>query len=110
MREVHWKFLQYLSGALVFFLVGAHLLLMHLAGNDPRSWGEVSARALNIGWVAFYLAILVFAFYHAIYGLRAIISELSVPPRGLTALNWILSVAGICVFAYAAYVALAEVL
>lgn len=110
MREVHWKLLQTITGVLIFFLVGTHLVQLHLGGGEPTNWTAVSTRAMNIGWVAFYIGILAFAFYHGIYGLRAIIAELSVPPRGLTALNWILSVTGICIFAYAAYVALAEVL
>ena len=108
MREVHWKLLQFITGALIFFLVGAHLVQLHLAGGEPTTWKEVSARATNVGWVIFYLAILAFAFYHGIYGLKVIISEFSV--SRLSMLSWVLSVLGICIFAYAVYVALFDLL
>jgi succinate dehydrogenase hydrophobic anchor subunit len=110
MREVHWKLLQAITGALIFFLVGAHLVQLHLAGGEPRTWAEVSGRAASVGWVVFYIAILAVAFYHAIYGLKVIISELSVSLPRLRILSWVLSVMGICIFAYAAYVALFDIL
>jgi hypothetical protein len=35
MRETHFKFLQYLTGIGIFFLVGLHLLISHLSSGEP---------------------------------------------------------------------------
>jgi len=105
MRENHWKILQYVTGAGLFFLVGGyHLLLMHLGGGDPESWSSVARRAASAGWLTLYIFILIFGFYHGLHGVRGLILELSLPNRAIKALNWSIVIIGLAVFGYAIYI------
>jgi succinate dehydrogenase / fumarate reductase membrane anchor subunit len=113
MKEVHLKLLQYLSGIVILVLLGIHMILMHLDDvlrffgkevGDVRSWGSVSERASSAGWLIFYIILLALVIYHALYGLRVIISELSISTSKIKALNWILIIFGIAIFAYAIYI------
>ena len=110
MREVHWKLLQSITAVVIFLFVGTHLVHIHLWGGEPTTWASVSERAASIGWVAFYIIILAVGLYHGIFGLRVIVSELSMPLPAIRILNWVLFIVGVCVFAYAAYIALGDIL
>jgi succinate dehydrogenase / fumarate reductase membrane anchor subunit len=104
MRENHLKILQYVTGIGLFFLVGLHLLLMHLAGGDPESWSSVAQRAASAGWLAIYILILIFGIYHGLHGVRGLILEFSLPDRAVKVLNWSIVFVGIAVFGYAVYI------
>ena len=105
MRENHWKILQYVTGIGLFFLVGGyHLLLMHLGKGDPASWSSVAQRAASAGWLALYILMLIFGFYHGLHGVRGLILELSLPNRAIRALNWTVVLGGLAVFGYAIYI------
>jgi succinate dehydrogenase hydrophobic anchor subunit len=113
MREVHLKILQYTTGIVILFLLAIHLVLMHLddilkvfgrVAGDMTTWGSVSERAASTGWLVFYIVFLAVAIYHGLYGLRVIISEFSLSPAAISLLNWILTIFGIGLFAYAAYI------
>jgi succinate dehydrogenase / fumarate reductase membrane anchor subunit len=104
MRENHLKILQYIAGIGIFFLVGLHLLLMHLASGDPESWSSVAQRAASAGWLAIYILILIFGIYHGLHGVRGLILEFSLPDRAVKVLNWSIVFVGIAVFGYAVYI------
>jgi len=104
MRENHLKILQYVTGIGLFFLVGLHLLLMHLAGGDPESWSSVAQRAASAGWLTIYILILIFGIYHGLHGVRGLILELSLPNRAVKVLNWSIVLIGLAVFGYAIYI------
>src|SRR4030042_2005195 len=55
MRETHFKFLQYLTGIGIFFLVGLHLIISHLSSGEPEAWSSVSQRAASAGWLTIYI-------------------------------------------------------
>jgi succinate dehydrogenase hydrophobic anchor subunit len=104
MRENHLKILQYVTGIGIFFLVGLHLLLMHLAGGDPEDWTSVAGRAASASWLAAYILILIFGIYHGLHGVRGVILEFSLPDRAVKVLNYSLVFIGIAVFGYAVYI------
>lgn len=117
MREVNLKIMQYISGIAILVLLGIHMVIMHLDDilrffgkdvGDVRSWASVSERAASGGWLVFYILLLVFVIYHALYGLRVIVSEFSLPPSKIRALNWIFTILGIAIFAYAVYIPLSS--
>lgn len=104
MRETHFKFLQYLAGIGIFFLVGLHLLISHLSSGEPTEWGSVSQRAASAGWLTIYILILVFGIYHVMHGVRGIILEFSLPQTAVKALNWAIVFIGLAIFGYAVYI------
>ncbi len=113
MREVYLKLLQYVTAVASFFLLATHLVLLHLddilrvlgvEAGDMTAWSSVSERAASAGWLAFYIVFLAVALYHGLYGLRGIVSELSLPPGAIRMLNWVLVIIGIALFAYAVYI------
>jgi len=104
MKEVHLKILQYVTGIGIFFLLGLHLLLMHLAGGEPESWTSVAGRAASASWLAAYILILIFGIYHGLHGVRGLILELSLPNKAVKVMNWSIIFMGIAVFGYAVYI------
>ncbi len=104
MRETHFKFLQYLTGIGIFFLVGLHLLISHLGSGEPTEWSSVSQRATSAGWLPIYILILVFGIYHVMHGVRGIILEFSLPQTAVKALNWAIVFIGLAIFGYAVYI------
>lgn len=104
MRETHFKFLQYLTGIGIFFLVGLHLIISHLSSGEPEAWSSVSQRAASAGWLTIYILILVFGIYHVMHGVRGIILELSLPQTAVKALNWAIVFIGLAIFGYAVYI------
>src|SRR4030043_2292982 len=104
MRETHFKFLQYLTGIGIFFLVGLHLLISHLGSGEPSEWSSVSQRATSAGWLTIYILILVFGIYHVMHGVRGIILEFSLPQTAVKALNWTIVFIGEAIFGYAAHI------
>lgn len=104
MRETHFKFLQYLTGIGIFFLVGLHLLISHLGNGEPESWSSVSQRAASAGWLTIYILVLIFGIYHVMHGVRGIILEFSLPQTAVKALNWTVVFIGLAIFGYAVYI------
>jgi succinate dehydrogenase hydrophobic anchor subunit len=104
MRETHFKFLQYLTGIGIFFLVGLHLLISHLGSGEPSEWSSVAQRAASAGWLIIYILILIFGIYHVLHGMRGIILEFSLPQTAVKALNWATVLIGLAIFGYAVYI------
>lgn len=113
MREVHLRLWQLITAAVIFFLGGVHLVLMHLDDilsffgaevGDVTAWSSVAQRASSVSWTAFYSVLVVAVLYHAFLGLRNVISELSLSPGAVKVLNRALIVVGIGIFAFALYI------
>jgi succinate dehydrogenase hydrophobic anchor subunit len=103
------------AGAVILVFLGLHMTIMHLngtfpafnspAGGEPESWGNVAARARNLVFTVTYVVMLGAALFHGLFGLRNILLELN-PGAGLRrGINVVLSLAGVALFAFGAWVA-----
>lgn len=97
MRTTHLQIVQLTTGVLIAVLLAIHMINMHLdailgflgvqsffgvnIAQDPTVFNLMIARAQKAVFAGIYIALLVFTLYHAFYGLRNIILELS-PSRG----------------------------
>lgn len=106
--RLHLLFLLSAVGTAIF--LGIHMVVQHLnnitaSGNaNPTSWTSMISRATQGGWVVIYILLLAFALYHALYGLRGIVLELTTSERAVKVVNWAFIIGGIIVFAWASYV------
>jgi succinate dehydrogenase hydrophobic anchor subunit len=106
--RLHLLFLLSALGTAIF--LGIHMVVQHLNNItasddiDPTSWTSMMARAAQSGWVVIYILLLAFALYHALYGLRGIILELTPSERAVKVINWAFILGGLIVFAWASYV------
>ncbi len=103
------------AGAVILVFLGLHMTIMHLNGTFPtfnnpfggeaESWQNVAARARNLFFTVTYVVMLGAALYHGLFGLRNILLELD-PGAGLRrSINVALSVLGLALFAFGAWVA-----
>lgn len=116
MRRARFHLLFLLSAVVVAVLLGTHMVIQHLDGiltffgadvAKPTSWGAVLSRSSQSIWAGLYIALLAFALYHALYGLRGIILELTPSPKAKRAVTWGFVAIGIIVFVWGSYVPLA---
>lgn len=107
MRESRFWLLHLLAGLALVFLLGVHLVLMHLGPGDPLVYERVARRAESPGWQLFYLIFLAFALYHGLYGLRGILLEVLAKKGRTGLLTGFLAALGILAFAFGAYVVVA---
>jgi succinate dehydrogenase hydrophobic anchor subunit len=76
-------------------------------GGEAESWQNVAARARNLFFTVTYVVMLGAALFHGLFGLRNILLELN-PGAGLRrSINVALSVLGLALFAFGAWVAVA---
>ncbi len=113
MREVYYWLLSQIVGAIIFILLGIHMIIIHLDNilgffgveiGEPVSWNAIMERAQNFGWAVFYFIFLALALYHGFYGLRKILVELSLSPSLIRIINRFLPLIGIILFAYGTYI------
>lgn len=113
MRNTYLWLLQLVTGVVIVVLLGIHMVLMHLDAilgffkidvGEPTSWQSMIERSGQGIWAGLYIALLAFALYHALNGLRNIILELA--PSGNTErfITRIIIVFGIIVFIGGTYV------
>jgi succinate dehydrogenase hydrophobic anchor subunit len=108
---MHLLFLLSAIGTAIFLSI--HMVVQHLnnitaSGDaDPTSWTSMIARAAENGWVVIYILMLIFALYHALYGLRGIVMELTTSTRAVKVINWVFIIGGIIIFGWASYVPIA---
>ena len=105
--------LHMLTGILIAVLLGIHMVIIHLDAvlrffgattTDPTSWGSMIDRASQGIWVGIYVALLAFLLYHAFYGLRGIILEVTTSAKTERIITWSFIIIGIIVFIWGAYV------
>ena len=106
-----------LAGVVILVFLGLHMTIMHLNGTFPtfnnpfggeaESWQNVAARMKSFFFAVTYVVMLGAALYHGLYGLRNILLELN-PGAGLRkSIDVALSVLGLALFAFGAWVAVA---
>jgi succinate dehydrogenase hydrophobic anchor subunit len=104
------------TGVAIAVLLGIHMVILHLDAvlgffgldaTDPTSWASMMERASQGIWVGIYIALLAVVLYHAFYGLRGIILELSPSIRTGRIITWVLVIVGVIVFIWGSYVPIA---
>lgn len=109
MKESTLWLLQILTGIILIILIGVHLSTFStiLGGGYPMNlrWENVLERGKNLGYTAFYVLFLAIVLYHANYGLRTILIELT-GGRGERIINIILLIIGVIAFLYGSYVSI----
>jgi succinate dehydrogenase / fumarate reductase membrane anchor subunit len=103
-----------LAGLVILVFLGLHMAIMHLdvlvgifnpGDPHPIAWANVAARARMGFFTVSYIVLLGAALFHGLYGLRNILFELGIG-RGLkSALNVVLVLGGVGLFAFGAWAA-----
>ena len=103
------------AGLVILVFLGLHMTIMHMDSTirifnpepgAPEDWANVAARAKTLFFTVSYVVLLGAALYHGLYGFRNILLELN-PGAGLRrAINAGLSLVGLALFAFGAWVAL----
>ena len=104
------------AGVVILVFLSLHMTIMHLNGTFPtfnnpfggeaESWQNVAARAKSLFFTLTYVVMLGAALYHGLFGLRGILLELN-PGAGLRkGINVALSMLGLALFAFGAWVAI----
>jgi succinate dehydrogenase / fumarate reductase membrane anchor subunit len=116
MRETKYWTWHMAAGVVILFLLGLHMLIMHLGGTThlfaPHG-GEAVSKANSLfrdGKLFFnvtYVLLLGVALYHGLYGLRTILFELTLKPAVEKATTFILLVVGLGLFGLGTWAAIA---
>ncbi|MGB5163339.1 MAG: hypothetical protein WBP10_11760 [Thermoanaerobaculia bacterium] len=102
------------AGAIILFLLGLHMAIMHLdallgifnpAGGHPIDWANVVARGQSMAFTVTYILLLGAALFHGLYGLRNILFELDPAPPLKKALSWVLILVGVGLFIFGTWAA-----
>jgi succinate dehydrogenase / fumarate reductase membrane anchor subunit len=116
MRETKYWTWHMAAGVVILFLLGLHMLIMHLGGTThlfaPHG-GEAISRANSLfrdGKLFFtvtYILLLGVALYHGLYGLRTILFELTLKPVVEKTITFVFLVVGLGLFGLGAWAAMA---
>jgi succinate dehydrogenase / fumarate reductase membrane anchor subunit len=115
MRETKYWTWHMAAGVVIFFLLGLHMLVMHLGGWThlfAPFGGEAVSRVNSLfrdGKLFFtvtYILLLGVALYHGLYGLRTILFELTLKPAAEKAITFILLVGGLGLFGLGTWAAI----
>jgi len=108
MMRARLQLLSLLSAVVIAVLLGVHMVVIHLSSilgtAETTSWASVMERSGQGTWVALYIALLAFALYHALYGLRNIILETTASAKAERAITWSFIIIGLGVFVWGSYV------
>ena len=105
-----------LTGVLIAALLGIHMVILHLDtilgffgvdATEPTSWGSMIGRASQGIWAALYITLLAVVLYHALYGLRGILLELTLSVKLERIITWAFIIIGVIAFIWGAYVPVA---
>ncbi|MBZ5499481.1 MAG: hypothetical protein LAP85_24040 [Acidobacteriia bacterium] len=117
MRETKYWTWHMAAGVVILFLLGIHMLIMHLGGithlfvQNPSQPAISKANSLYRDGALFftvtYIILLGVALYHGLYGLRTIVFELTLKPAAEKALSVVLLVLGLGLFALGTWAAIA---
>lgn len=116
MGRVRLHITHMIAGILIAGLLGAHMVRLHLTyilgffgvkEADPVGWNSMLSRASEGIWAGTYIALLAFALYHALYGLRGVIIEVTPSAKWERVINWLFIIVGIIVFIWGSYVPIA---
>jgi succinate dehydrogenase hydrophobic anchor subunit len=112
MGRVRMQIIHMIAGVFIAGLLGAHMVRLHLTRmvgleEDPVGWTAMIGRSTDVAWVGVYIALLAFALYHALFGLRGVILESTSSAKWERTINWLFIIIGIVVFGWGTYVPLA---
>ena len=116
MRETGYWTLHMAAGVVILFLLGLHMLIMHVGGITHLFvpfGGEAVSRINSLtrdGELFFtitYILLLAVALYHGLYGLRTILFELTLTPVFEKAITVALLVMGFGLFGLGTWAAIA---
>ena len=116
MRETKYWTWHMAAGVVILFLLGLHMLIMHLGGTThlfaPNGSEAVSkANSLfrdgRLFFTVTYILLLGVALYHGLYGLRTILFELTLRPAIEKATTFVLVVLGVGLFGLGTWAAIA---
>jgi len=92
MRNTYLQLVQMASGAIAGILLLIHIAVQRLDiilgyfgvnVSDPLAYGSMMERARQGSWAALYIALLAFALFHALNGLRNILLELDLSDKAI---------------------------
>jgi succinate dehydrogenase hydrophobic anchor subunit len=114
MRESSLWFWHIFAGLVILVLLGIHMFIMHLDAilaalgaplKNPIDATSVFERSRQAVFMITYILLLGAALYHGLYGLKNILFELTLPKALEKVTAWLLTIAGVLLFAYGTYVA-----
>ncbi len=113
MKESKLWFLQFLTGAILLFLLTMHMGIMHLddifgfisrvSGVEPLDWKAVLHRSKQVAFLVVNIIFLASALFHGLYGLRNIIIEAIPAKKFGKIIGLIITVFGFLLFLYGSY-------
>jgi succinate dehydrogenase / fumarate reductase membrane anchor subunit len=115
MRETKFWTWHMAAGVVILFLLGLHMLIMHLGGITqlyaPHGGEAVSKtnslfRDGRMFFTVSYILLLGVALYHGLYGLRTILFELTLKPAVEKAISAVLLVLGLGLFGLGTWAAI----
>jgi succinate dehydrogenase / fumarate reductase membrane anchor subunit len=104
------------AGVVILFLLGLHMLIMHVGGIThlfvPYAGEAVSKsnslfRDGRLFFTVTYILLLAVALYHGLYGLRTILFELTLKPAVEKLTTFVLLVVGVGLFGLGTWAAIA---
>jgi len=116
MRETKYWTWHMAAGVVILFLLGLHMLAMHLGGITqlfaPHGGEAISKenslfRDGQLFFTVTYILLLAVALYHGLYGLRTILFELTLKPAVEKAISVFLLVVGLGLFGLGTWAAVA---
>jgi succinate dehydrogenase/fumarate reductase cytochrome b subunit len=116
MRETKYWTWHMAAGVVILFLLGLHMLIMHLGGITqmfaPHGGEAVSKenslfRDGKLFFTVTYILLLGVALYHGLYGLRTILFELTLRPVAEKAITFVLMIVGLGLLGLGTWAALA---
>ncbi len=112
MRNTYLQLLQLASGVIVGILLLIHVAVQRLdvilgyAGlkvSDPLAFSSMMERARQGSWAALYIALLIFALFHACNGLRNMLLETSLSPAAIKVCTGTIIAVGVIFLALGIY-------
>jgi succinate dehydrogenase hydrophobic anchor subunit len=116
MRESKLWFWHILTAVIILVLLGLHMGIMHLGAilgalgigsSHPTNSEEVFRRSQQLFFMVTYILLLGAALFHGLYGLRSMLFELSLSRTAEKFIGGLCAVAGVALFVYGSYVAVA---
>jgi succinate dehydrogenase / fumarate reductase membrane anchor subunit len=116
MRETKYWTWHMAAGVVILFLLGLHMLVMHMGGTThlfaPEGGEAISKvnslfRDGKLFFTVTYVLLLGVALYHGLYGLRTILFELTLKPAAEKAITFVFVVLGLGLFGLGTWAALA---
>jgi succinate dehydrogenase/fumarate reductase cytochrome b subunit len=116
MRETKYWTWHMAAGVVILFLLGLHMLTMHLGGTTHlfAPYGGEAVSKVNslfrdgrLFFTVTYIILLGVALYHGLYGLRTILFELTLKPAIEKATTIVLLILGLGLFGLGTWAAVA---